>query len=101
MYKYLKGGCKEDGSRLFSVLFSARTRGDGHKLKHKRFPLNMRNHFSPVRVTEHWHRLSREVVESPFVEIFKSCLDGSTWPCLSRGVGPDDFQRSLPTSSIL
>ena len=73
------------------ALFSdVQWQGKRHKLKHRRFRLNISKHLFTVRVTEHWHRLSREIMESPSLELFKSCLDTDRatcfrWPCLNKG----------------
>jgi len=57
------------------VVPSDSTRGNEHKLKHRKFQLNMRKNFFTLRVTEHWNRLPRGAVDSPSLEIFKTCLD--------------------------
>ena len=74
-HKYLQGGCQEDGAKLFSVVPSDRTRGNGHKLKQRKLQLKMRRNFFPLRGTEPWPRLPREAVESPSLEIFQTRLD--------------------------
>jgi len=45
------------------VVLKDRTRGNGHTQKHGTLPLNIRKCFFTVRVTEHWNRLPRDVVE--------------------------------------
>ena len=105
-YKYLQGGCQEDGARLFPVEPSDRTRGKGHKLKQRKLQLKMRKNFFPLRVTEPWPRLPREAVESPSLEIFQPRLDevlcSLLWvTLLGQGVGLGDPQRALPTPDIL
>lgn len=52
-----------------------RNRGNRHKVKHRRFPLNNRKHFFTVRMTKHQHKLPREAVNSPSLETFKNYLD--------------------------
>ncbi|GAB0199178.1 hypothetical protein GRJ2_002383200 [Grus japonensis] len=74
-YKYLKGAYRKAGEGLFMRECSDRARGSGFKLKEGRFRLDVRKKFFPVRVVRHWHRLPREVVDAPSLEVFKTRLD--------------------------
>ena len=46
------------------------------------FRLNMRKNFFPLRVTEPWPRLPREVVESPSLEMFQPPGRGAVQPAV-------------------
>ena len=72
---YLMSRSQVDGVRVFPVELSNRTRGNWHKLEHRKFHTNMRRKFFTLGVSEHWNRLLREVVESLPLEILKTYLD--------------------------
>lgn len=68
VYEYLKGGYKEDGGRISSVIPSDRTRGKGHRLIHRRTA------GITVKVTVHCHGLPKEFLDFVTWNMFKRHL---------------------------
>ena len=76
-FQYLKETYKQEGEWLFMRVDSDRTRGNGSKLRHGRFRLDIRRKFFTQRVVARWNRLPREVVDAPSRLTFKVRLDVS------------------------
>lgn len=51
-HKYLKNSCQKNGTALFSVVPSNRTRGNTQKLMHRKFHLNLRKKSFTVENTD-------------------------------------------------
>lgn len=71
-----------------------------------KFCLNRRKYFFTARAVEHWHRWSREAVESPSPESVKAQLDkilGNLFylTLLEQRGGLDNPEMLLRTSTIL
>lgn len=101
MYINMKKTCKEHGTRFLSVLDSDRSRGNGHKLEHRRRSLNHQETFT-VRVTKE----PREVVKSLSLETPRKpsghrteqpALGDSAWPKELNTINPQRSHLTSPT----
>lgn len=85
--------------------FGDRKQDNGHKLKHRRFSLNIRKHFFTVR------DIDTDCLEGlcclllgggkPKSSVGWSWVTGPWCPHISRGVGQGHFHRSLPMSATV
>ena len=74
VFKILKGIDKLDYSRIFS-LSNESTRGNGLKLKVKRYNTNQYGNFFTNSIVNKWNALPARVVNTDTVEKFKKELD--------------------------
>ena len=81
----------------------------------EKFRSGIRKHFFSEGLVKQWHRLPREVVESPSLGVLKSCGDvalrdmvrGQRWGGLAVGLDdlkdlfpPNNDSMKLPTSQV-
>ena len=80
-------------------MYCDRTKGNGFRLKDKRFRLDIMKKFLTIRMVKHWNRLPREMMNTSSLETFRQAGLGSEQPDLAvdvpvhcRGDGLDDLQ---------
>ena len=76
-FQYLRGAYNQEEDRLFLWVDSARTRGNGFKLKESKFTLAIRRKFFLQRILRYWNKLLRKLVSAPSLEAFRARLDGA------------------------
>jgi len=76
LYNYQMRGYGEVGVRFFSQVISNRTRGNGLRLHLERFRLDIMKNILSKRAVRSGNGLSREEMESLYLEVFKKCSDG-------------------------
>ena len=76
-FQCLKGAYRKAGEGLCGREWSDRTKGNGFKLKEGRFRLVIKRKSFTQGLVKHWHRLPREAVGAPSLEVFKARLDGA------------------------
>ena len=76
--QYLKRAYQKDGEGFFirECECSDRKMGNSFKLKKCSFRFDIRKKFFTFRVKQ-WNRLPREVVDVPFLEVFKAVFNGT------------------------
>ena len=92
-FQYLLGALKEEEGWRFTWADSDRTSGNGFKLKEEKFRLNIRRKFFIQRMVRRCHRLPREAVHTPSLEVFKAKLDGTLCSLMWWGGNPAHRRR--------
>ena len=77
-FQDLKGASKQEGRQLFERGDKSRTRGNGLKLKEKRFRVDIRGKFFTVRVVRCWNSCPERLwMPRPSLDVCRAWLDGA------------------------